>query len=1595
MSSYNKESFVILGEKIKTIVIPSMFPSLITKQQEILSDCVFRVIITIIICFNYNETNFHQFEQNNYQDIKWITYLLLPYLNEEHNKLITNFDDIYISKKRDCDINLQEPNYIHSNIQYNLFNRRPNEYSERHFTTEMLYQNYYLLLNTIKTMSNKMHVNWMDILPYTLNDYKKSMLYKNTEGKISHNLMSDWNPINELSPEIKIDDLLSTGYTKMTGLQMVDIYNTMSIYLYEEIIKIKWLIFDIVGDTNIYPQIFVLNDIFDLTDNIGNVSWDELTFEKKTNFTNRWKILLEEAQKGNDLKLNLTNLSNDSLKSLLRSMIVFFNYGSLYVKEAKKEGYVEIIKEYDEDDEEEKIPYSSVVDSLESVQPKYMYEYISDSIETFKNTWYGTKILNPSKTQLQFPFKHPTMVSSENGYDMPITFKNIYNFAKSFVNRVYLDKNDKSKIARYSLYWDSLKPDEKAEIINRINGVYDKDDNYYQWFNIKRYIRKLRLPEYAGLDSNSKENVVKVHNVIYHNLRSNWTTLIFEPLIMKGILTEFKPCPEKTDQNFIIRDNIYTLQGNVFDTNDTNPYWKSAYHYLTMKPYYETGNFKTADFPSEGIAYNYFTLAKNKKYQWYTAYSYDWIAQIGFCHHFLNNRVIYITGATGVGKSTEIPKLFLYYSKALDYLLAPKVVCTQPRKAPTENNAGFVSTTLGIPIFEYDEKGTSRDTNNYFIQMKHRDREHTTSKRANHPVLEYATDGSLILQINDVLGKVIRKEKYTTENTYDIIMIDEAHEHKINMDLLLTYLKTNIAYNNQMKLVILSATMEEDEPKYRRFYRDINDNRKYPLNTWIVDNNLDRICIDRRFHISPPGMGTKYEVKDFYEPTETEIGMVERILKSSSEGDILIFQPGTNDITKLVTALNEITPPNVIAIPYHSQLSSDKREFVEKISEKRVLLKISKQDDFASVSSLSNGSNSYSRIIIIATNVAEASITIPSLKFVIETGTQKVQLYDYIKRGEKLVKTFISESSRVQRRGRVGRKASGTVYYLYEKGKMSQNKIICEISTSNIALQLFGKLRENVNEQQFILPKHDPNKYQNVISIDDLENYSQNNLSKILKSQYFIGTSYFEYFGNNSIYDYENCQNMAQYYQTGFDSDTLYDKSGKFYIVHPDESFIQRNINGDIIGKKDETDDSITLNNRIITSKKIDSFWKTLVDYMYIQTENNQIIKTIFGKNIIELFEKLKLEDHSMFRSLIFGLVIGCGEDILRLYVLYQILQYNPQNIFKVNENNKPVVNDTIYSEKSNDSLALLEIINNLHQYLNEINVSTKADVRKYMNYFLENTTYNYTREDYAELLGPEDQYSESLRKKIISTSTKKIYKELHDAIKYVFDIEITENKRGIAEWCTRRQLDYNKIVEYMQTYIKIRTDINKNMSDENRQFISDLRSKLRINELHSDKITLSLLFGYPFNVCRKIKESSYYMSSYIPSLNNMYQIGSSSMYKFRPVMLMRIEFIQEYLLYLAINIENNTITCLHKITPEILMLLDNIYSRQHYEKIKLEYDYSKDKLSLDTKTIIQNNTNTVSLQNAILYSTHTIDTYIKEFPDIRVLRFKTSDLLR
>ena len=78
----------------------------------------------------------------------------------------------------------------------------------------------------------------------------------------------------------------------------------------------------------------------------------------------------------------------------------------------------------------------------------------------------------------------------------------------------------------------------------------------------------------------------------------------------------------------------------------------------------------------------------------------DWISQINFYHHYINNRVIYVTGATGQGKSTQVPKLFLYALKMIDKKSDGRVICSQPRTNATKNNTEQISWELGVPILE-------------------------------------------------------------------------------------------------------------------------------------------------------------------------------------------------------------------------------------------------------------------------------------------------------------------------------------------------------------------------------------------------------------------------------------------------------------------------------------------------------------------------------------------------------------------------------------------------------------------------------------------------------------------------------------------------------------------------------------------------------------------------------------------------------------------------------------------------------------------------------------------------------------------------------
>ena len=118
-----------------------------------------------------------------------------------------------------------------------------------------------------------------------------------------------------------------------------------------------------------------------------------------------------------------------------------------------------------------------------------------------------------------------------------------------------------------------------------------------------------------------------------------------------------------------------------------------------------------------------------KDLNWYTFYAMDWMTQISFFHTYINHQVLYVTGSTGTGKSTQVPKLLLYALKSIDYRENGKISCTQPRIPPTVGNAKRISEELGIPINIYDSNlDLEIKSENYNVQYKHQNDKHTDRK---------------------------------------------------------------------------------------------------------------------------------------------------------------------------------------------------------------------------------------------------------------------------------------------------------------------------------------------------------------------------------------------------------------------------------------------------------------------------------------------------------------------------------------------------------------------------------------------------------------------------------------------------------------------------------------------------------------------------------------------------------------------------------------------------------------------------------------------------------------------------------------------------
>ncbi|MDO8178307.1 MAG: ATP-dependent RNA helicase HrpA [Undibacterium sp.] len=229
---------------------------------------------------------------------------------------------------------------------------------------------------------------------------------------------------------------------------------------------------------------------------------------------------------------------------------------------------------------------------------------------------------------------------------------------------------------------------------------------------------------------------------------------------------------------------------------------------------------------------------------------------------------------------------------------------------------------------------------------------------------------------------------------YDTIIIDEAHERSLNIDFLLGYLKQILPKRRDLKLIITSATI--DAQRFANHFADINDK---PAPVIEVSGRLYPVEIRYR----PVQNDEKDKERDLMTAITDAVDELCRV----GSGDVLVFLPGEREIRDTAEALRKHHPAHVEILPLFARLSAQEQERVFKVSN--------------------------ARRIVLATNVAETSLTVPGIRYVVDAGMARVKRYSYRNKVEQLQVEAVAQSAANQRAGRCGRVAAGVCIRLYEE----------------------------------------------------------------------------------------------------------------------------------------------------------------------------------------------------------------------------------------------------------------------------------------------------------------------------------------------------------------------------------------------------------------------------------------------------------------------------------------------------------------------------------------------------------------------------------
>ncbi|DAZ95322.1 TPA: hypothetical protein N0F65_002429 [Lagenidium giganteum] len=388
-----------------------------------------------------------------------------------------------------------------------------------------------------------------------------------------------------------------------------------------------------------------------------------------------------------------------------------------------------------------------------------------------------------------------------------------------------------------------------------------------------------------------------------------------------------------------------------------------------------------------------------------------------------HHAVTILVGATGSGKTTQVPHYLMeanWAQRRADG--TPRmIVCTQPRRIAALTIAERVAKEVGTPLG--DDVG-------YAVRFEEK-------WDADRTKIKFCTDGMLLRET--MLDPLLSR--------YSVIMLDEAHERNLETDLLLGLIKKIQRKRPDLRVIVASATLHVDT--FVRFFRCKKRRHASSTGESRVLKDVVAVAVE----------GRQYPVDIEYlkEPCgnylQKTVDTVLAIDQHEGMGDILVFLPGQEEIDQVVRALNDRAPNHVLSLPFYATLPMHMQQTVFLPPPRHI-----------------------HRKVIVATTIAETSVTIEGVVFVVDSCFVKLAFFNPFTGVESLITTSVSQAAAKQRAGRAGRMQPGKCFRLctqeHFETKLVKDTIpqMQRTNLASVALHLLGMGIQDLAHFEFVSP---------------------------------------------------------------------------------------------------------------------------------------------------------------------------------------------------------------------------------------------------------------------------------------------------------------------------------------------------------------------------------------------------------------------------------------------------------------------------------------------------------------------------------------------